>query len=353
MPFSEPSYTTDAINTMASGRRTSRPSVPEWAGELTLEDDLSGAEDPSEVGNASNTHVPNFMASMAASSNEEADSGSAQALVALEKHLSPSPHASGEELQGWLAEKLLTCGDEDVLIFWCEHWARRMEEMPDYESQLLTRSLFLDSIRRLQSLSNSTHAASTDALMLLDIEDGSDRSNAHADPTLVSRIQRLEKMPAYKPLLDAKAQLFELACGTDGRALLEAAFDGQMYFFQELIQDDNFEQYQGDVVDLDTARIKILLRAVADTDVEEAPTANPSDGPAFDLSSISALKLSRWQMRALAVSGSQAVLTAWQAHTHRSRGQAVGTEPVDLSHYGLAPVAEITDGHGGMSSEGH
>lgn len=89
----------------------------------------------------------------------------------LWERLSPSVTGTTTEteLAGWLVRKMAV--GVEVTQRWVRYWADRMDEAEHYEVQIIIRFLFLQSLRRLESLSTST-LSMDEAYMLLDRWDG-------------------------------------------------------------------------------------------------------------------------------------------------------------------------------------
>lgn len=221
------------------------------------------------------------------------------------------------DLLEWLVDRMSASGSQDVLPSWCERWAARMDEAAYYEDQMIVRSLFLRSIRTLHHLERAPtrHSAFTDAFMLLDIEDGRTRT-LPSDEEGNKSIERVRRLPNTKPLVDAEEELARLARDDAGRDLLDGIFREQLAFVLELFTNELFNSHLQNVISLEAAQMKLA----ADASQSKA-LPQPLDGLAarMDKSLISSLGLSKWQVRALAVSksGADLILTDWQARVYR------------------------------------
>lgn len=87
---------------------------------------------------------------------------SEQDISALHKGLFPTTSMPSAELQYWLADRL-SVGKEDPLLYWCQHWEKRLRATAHYQDQLLVQSLFLQSLQRLCHL-NTLSLPSLDAI---------------------------------------------------------------------------------------------------------------------------------------------------------------------------------------------
>lgn len=232
------------------------------------------------------------------------------ALPDLGEHLSTGAEVAPAELQGWLLRELGGCGEEGVFLpTWCKFWVEKMDGARHYRDQVILQSLFIQSIRRLYSLSRSADAGWADIYMLLDMEDNTPRT---LDAESRVRISRLQQVPSYRPLMDAKAQLLDLARDQSRRDHLRRAFDEQMSCFDGMIKDQILNQKVKRAINFDAARTRTIIRAAA-------PPSPPSPAGPIESSHVTSLLLTKWQLRGLAVAelGAGQVLTDSQARIYQ------------------------------------
>lgn len=235
-----------------------------------------------------------------------------------------------DELREWLREEFeLSTDEHDVLWFWCDSWADKVGESSNYEEQLINQSLFLQSVRRLHSLATTLPEAGAlfQAYMLLDIQDG--RPMQPRDQADDDTVSRMRAIPLYKPRIDAEDQLVELLPDRD-QFFPRIAFAQQIQFFVNLFKDHRFNSYVKDTIKFDTLRTEALLKS------RHADTS--ADGIDQVRGLTSELKLTKWQLRLLAVAHRSVpqVLTDWQHNVYRRRS---GDNTQDLTRY--QPVAAV------------
>lgn len=191
---------------------------------------------------------------------------------------------------------------------WCKFWEGKIDEAHHYCDQVILQSLFLQSIRRLHSLSTSDCAGWADIYIALDIEDNTTRS---LDDKTRGRIQRLQKVPSYKPLINAKAELLRLTRDQSRKEHLLRAFDDQMSCFDGIIKDPILFKLVKRAITFDALRTNGIVQA--------APMSPPSPAGPMDSSHVTSLLLTKWQLRRLAVAelGDGQILTDWQARIYQ------------------------------------
>lgn len=259
--------------------------------------EIPAPEEPDDVvGNASGPAQPLAVTEVA---SEPLD---------LARHLHPdTTKISEQDLQTWLSQKLASCSHGDILFFWCEHWAKRMDDACWYEEQAILRSLFLRSLRTVHSLCSVVPEYTTmaNAFMLLDVEDGRARQ-VPTDSKSVNGIGRLGGLPLYAPFMKAKAQITRIAQDHGRRVHLDALFHEQMGFFYELSTKGPFKVHLEDVVKFDIMRTNRLIQKATDRGPSPSEANGIAASPArladeADEEMVKTLKLTKWQVRALVV----------------------------------------------------
>lgn len=267
-------------------RKDMRPYLPPRFSHLMVEEDSSDQESMDK---------------------DEADGSQAE----LSRCLDPSAEST-EEMESWLTSQLPT--QRPTIAMWCEHWASRMNTVTTYEEQLIIRSLFLQSLCRLMSLSKScipglsTAETAADAYMLLDIEDAGLKGR-EPDPDAT---QRLSNLPPFIAFSAVSNDLCRIA-GNHSH-LVDLIIKRQAVFFHGLLKHPTLCKLSAPVVIFDTLRTQVVLgEAVANT-VEDASQARILEEPR-----INRLRLTNWQIRRLVLPGAdiQAILTNEQLRVFR------------------------------------
>lgn len=314
-----------------SARKDMRPYLPQWAAGLSLSEDPSDWEETADVHQDTNGTQD---------SNANAN-GSPAEKTGLQRHLYPRAEGS-QALESWLIAELAGQTKSAVLDTWCQHWAGRMDAVQSYEEQTIIRSLFLQSLCRLKSISSSRYAHSskaaaettTIAYLLLDIEDAGLKQRA----TSPEDIAKLSVSPKFAQFTEVTKELARKVAAEDPSAhrLLEGLLARQRAFFWELIQDSSFLKHANAVMEFDTMRTQVLLGA-AQVDDDEDRRAEVMQPPA-----IHSLKLTNWQIRQLALpkaSTLAAVLADSQLHAFRAGEQ---NEDSDFQFVDLSKVLPVT-----------
>lgn len=248
------------------------------------------------------------------------------------RHLNPEPGLERAKLAEWLGERLGR--PSAVFRFWCQSWADRIGSASHFQDQVLLQSLFVQSLYRVHSLSNvAAEDTMLEPLMLLDVEDGKPRELTEAEK---KSIRRLEKSPIYKPFLNAKTELIKAARDKTICDLLPGIYDEQMGFFCDLIKSSTFNNQLKKTVKLDTLRTKAITQGALAKSARQPsllPADKASPGVVFNSMMIKRLRLTKWQLRILAVSGPESanLLTDWQSYILHPEHSTL--KVYDLSQY--------------------
>ncbi|KAG6354875.1 hypothetical protein INS49_003956 [Diaporthe citri] len=236
----------------------------------------------------------------------------------LRRHLCPTPKEL-KDLQAWLSDRLNGTLDSDVLLIWCEAWARKMSGATHYEVQLLIRSLFLQSLSRLESLWASDKTTA-EAYMVLDIED----MELHPPQQLGEEGRGVLQHPLYTTATHAYQRLASLAresnLGPRGIDIINQISSRLAKFFHETFIHPTFFRVRKDVLSLCIRRAQILIQ---DFPCASGNTKEPEKlrDELLDTASIAALQLTNWQLQALLVPGADVheVLTEAQFGVYSAR----------------------------------
>lgn len=287
-----------------------RPFCPEWAARFMGE--------------------PSAVESVDASS--EADDPEDQ-LLELRRHLDTYNPELADRLARWVADKMAGESGE-IFGLWVQHWVGRMDRSEHHEEQLIIRSLFLQSLHILKSLSASSLAVE-DAYMLLDREDGSPRAGVQQ----ADAARRLGKIPQYVAYTAVNARLSTLAGSQSNLAsqVVKTTFAQETGFFQDIFRDPSLNVYAYKLIDLERLRTEVILQGA------QAQRLADKDDQArlLEDKAITTLKLTRWQLRRLAFPGANtgSILTDCQLRVYQQLVGPGGLPFVDLSN--VKPVAPV------------
>lgn len=340
-------------------RRDMRPYLPAWATGLTLVeepedlDDAAAAGDDNaghggDVGDDMDDHRAGHGVTAVLDNDGDGSAGHEHpsAVVELRRHLYPSTSDTLEGLKQWLVGRLTTNPGE-TLSAWLDHWAGRVDAAETYGEQLVIRSLFELSLRRLKGLSGSTQplSATEDATLpaytLLDIEDAGLEPRT-ADPETSGR---LAASPAFAQFTDVTNELLRRAApnGPATRSLLERLMAQRGPLFWDLMRHESFAKYAKAVMELEVLRTQVLLGEDEDKPGGDVPAT------ILQQPTISRLRLTEWQVRQLAIPGAQLgdVLTDCQSRMFLSLGdtedsqylQVLSAPPSTAQRTGTAEVA--------------
>ncbi|KAI0410363.1 hypothetical protein F5X98DRAFT_359723 [Xylaria grammica] len=256
---------------------------------------------PSSLGAKANTH---------GSTGTDSDillelSETADDVQGLSMALNPVYSKAETDLMRWLMT--LPC-TEEVLLPWCRFWAEMHDQAQSYNEQIVTRSLFLQSLRRLESLRCSAFSDAAESYMLQDMED----VRATPSPLDHATLGELEQSEGYVAWGAVRAQLMQHvdAGYADDLAML---LDRQACFFREVQAHEIFSSYIEDVVTLDRLRARGFL-CVEHPEGEEEKTYRRRL-----LDNRAALRLTNWQLRAIVMPGHNDVLTPEQASIYKDK----------------------------------
>ncbi|KAI8954524.1 hypothetical protein F4801DRAFT_533475 [Xylaria longipes] len=315
-----------------------RPFVQDWARGISLEAPRqspalvessfgvdSHAPEPSIVVNAVGGHPPDSNATGGCdmSSGEDLGGGESDKTGAVKPthaldslRIQLTSYSEGCDLQEWLVDKLLDNNDGKVLTYWCCYWQGRINAVKNLQDQLITRSLFEQSLQRLKSLYSDASAA--EAYMLLDKAD-----EGLAAPISDTRefVQNIQAIESCREWLEARADLRALvSIGASYIKDIEKRLAAhQACFLYNLMRLSPFHDHWSNVMAFDTKRIRVA--------VEDARQPAPQNDQQwwrdsahllFQEETIRMLKLTNWQLVML-FSGSCDPLTPVQARVFRQK----------------------------------
>ncbi|KAJ4394458.1 hypothetical protein N0V93_003676 [Gnomoniopsis smithogilvyi] len=317
-----------------------RPCLPTWAQHLSLEgspdlSDMDAVEDlasdsdndAQEDGKSNGTGHSDRAASTLASDDTPPVEELRHLLLSRQKaarSLSP--------LEAWVMGKVFDDNNQGYAA-WCNFWAQRMNNTDSYEEQLLVRSLFLQSLQRVQAIAQSeAFQGFTEAYMLLDQagaesfmvpedvgNDGDDRSLQDAVPyttwtDIYSRFLQLVQVVHEESQTE----------GTD--RLAERLRNQQCTFFHQLSTDPLRSDHLKNVLALDRLAFQVLVEMM-ESDKQAAPV-----DALLDTQWIVRLKLTNWQQRSLLAGANRAsVLTDFQRKLFQQEPLPGQSEFVDYS----------------------
>ncbi|KAI0435567.1 hypothetical protein F4803DRAFT_574345 [Xylaria telfairii] len=251
----------------------------------------------------------------------------------LYNHLYPATTRSTTALKEWLAGKASHKGS--IFVAW-------------------SRSLIIQSVRRLNSLSNAPAWAKTaDAYMLLDMRDNqlSGLQTQGCDMQIEDRQHELMKSPRYAEYVRTTDQFAQLVKGdisemADGIArcisLQHANFFHMLLFGIGRYTD--FNQYVMDVISLTRLRTAALIQNIRDRPNQQADSRHRKPF-LLGYSVGTALKLTDWQLQALldVHANDESILTDWQLHIYQKKFQQ-STQLDDISQRPLIIVPDANEG---------
>ncbi|KAI3400053.1 hypothetical protein diail_4591 [Diaporthe ilicicola] len=281
-------------------RRDIRPYLPSdaWAQNVVLE----GAPD-----NVDEVEISSVSEGSAVEKAAGSEVGAVREIVVL--HSSEEPESTlvlTDELEDWLAGKIIGIDDSMVLYSWCLHWEVRMRAAPHYQSQVLTRSLLLQSAHRVKSF---WAEGSADAFMLLDMGD----TEALSTSTEHNATQILSLNPAYIACAEASRQLSQCCSGISPRIalLLERLSEQQAQYLFHFLRHERFFAFAEAVMTLESLRTQMIVDSL-EGNLPGYDEALWEDG------TISSLMLTKWQLRALLMpSVDTPILTDEQSSVYR------------------------------------
>ncbi|KAL2280839.1 hypothetical protein FJTKL_12339 [Diaporthe vaccinii] len=268
-------------------------------------------------------------------------------VQALRQCLNP-PHITAERLRAlepWLWQQLATVhGPAEPLSAWCEHWEHRMDKAEDGPQQLITQSLFLHSLDRLERL-HITSIASVTAVaaaqhegnpeftaplhklyMVVDMSDS--KTRPLRDESLAQEtLDILRAVPAYRAVDAANADLAHIVEAQPHR---QAALDRmgvvtrvQLDALRYITTLSPFADYFFGVLAFEALRARTLTHALEAS--PPVPEHSPSDDALYGEEMAAKLQLTRWQLLQLQLPGAvvDRVLTPPQSRVARTQA---GTE---------------------------
>ncbi|RWA10339.1 hypothetical protein EKO27_g4766 [Xylaria grammica] len=310
-----------------------RPFVQDWARKISLEAPRqspalvgnSHAAEPSTEADTISGHPPDSNASGGCDMSSDQDlaggerdkTGAAEPTHALDSlRMQLTSYSEGCDLQQWLFDKLLENKDGEVLSYWCYYWQGRIDAVKNLQDQLITRSLFEQSLQRLKSLYSDASVA--EAYMLLDKAD-----EALAVPITDTRefLQSIQAIESCHKWLEARADLRALVgTGTSHIKDIEKRLAAhQACFLYDLMRLSPFHDHWSNVMAFDTKRIRVAVEdARRPVPQKDQQWWRDSTHLLFNEETIRMLKLTNWQLVML-FSGSCDPLTAVQARVFRQK----------------------------------
>ncbi|KAK9792838.1 hypothetical protein SCARD494_06706 [Seiridium cardinale] len=272
-------------------RKDIRPCLQPWAAHIQLDGDPSDCDvndldaDGSETGDGhpdERTQIP-------------------PSLV-LRKYL----FSSGETeiptaLEVWLHGKLATALGGKILPHWCEQWAKRVEEARHHEQQLIVRSLFLQSLRRLQGLWQGLPEPMVAAYTLVDIGDWELKTTIPGGKAILHELEK--KAGPFAACIATNVHLSSLFTAQPVRDFMETIAIQQLTYHKELLGHKTLCKYAKDVMSFDNLRTQVLIYSLQVSDDREVVHQGGLLSPDIILNenTVTTLNLTNWQRRALLV----------------------------------------------------
>lgn len=303
-------------------RKDIRPHLPrEWVGRLTpLTDNPSDIEEghAHEVFDVSSDDNDGEAQPAVPSLRVTESPATIDEVQRLRGHLD-APGMATEALEKWLIDKHQAeqeSGTElvpKIFCAWCKHWEARIDEVATCQDQSLVRSLFMQSLCRLNSLC-SADSAWANAFMLVDIV-GNTSAPAVGDQQEV--LSKLLRFPATQSCTDMNHRLVKaVKDGTDSSIVHQQADQTTAEQSQVLctMMTSPFLHEWSNVMALETLYARLIIQGMQNPTLEREEMEFLQTERDLILSKpvVETLKLSTWQRRALLLPGSFHVLTNYQ-----------------------------------------
>lgn len=247
----------------------------------------------------------------------------------LREHLEPYASKDAQELEAWLVARLAAASGSEDINSWTDHWAERMDRVENFEEQTIVRSLFLQSLCRLQSLASA--GLMEQSYMLLDVEDSSPRDQIQN----AAKASQVARYPPYVAWAALKAQFSSLADSSPACSC-ERLFEEQTDFFCEIFTRPPSPGLVEQVIKFDRLRTQLLL-----WDFRGAGAGDSEQADLLTAENILKLRLTRWQQRCLLLPGANVdrVLTDCQRRLYREEPEPDSMHFIKLSSIAPATVA--------------
>ncbi|KAI0859182.1 hypothetical protein F4860DRAFT_483378 [Xylaria cubensis] len=315
---------TDLFQNFELARKDIRP----YAKKLKHHISLTKAPDAAENHHGSSSINSQPRSQAGTSAQEQVD----LSLLKSHLYLDPDTTKGVAELKTWLLGKLADSQEDDSLHQWCQHWEGRIDAVQNFEEQVIVRSLFVQSLRRLESFGLiSTPAARS--YMLLDIDEAElHPKRVFAEEEMGEYKRTLEHLPRYQQCQEVNNML--LVNGGEQKSkkkIIDELLVQQAHLFIQVFKATAF--YHADwhsVMSLEAQRTQVVLDSFQDKYTPENNTPwSRSKAKIWDEKTIKILKLTRWQLRALAAPGAFRILTDWQARVFRQKFCPNPSQPTD------------------------
>ncbi|KAI0855990.1 hypothetical protein F4860DRAFT_494688 [Xylaria cubensis] len=268
--------------------------------------------------------------------------------AALKSLLYPDTTKKVAELETWLLSKLADSPSDDSLHQWCRHWEDRIDAVANFEEQVIVRSLFVQSLRRLAGFV-STGTSAARSYMLLDMDEAELQPERTVPEDMSDDLQMLETLPLYQQCQAVNNKLLVTA-GNHHQAMKETINElwlQQAHFFMQILTAPGSYADWRSVMDLEVQRTQVILDSFVDAPKEDKDWLGKKD-IIWDRKTIKILNLTRWQLRALVAPGAFRVLTDWQARAFyqkfclnpSQRMDTTNPSHIDLSSYPTTSVVK-------------
>lgn len=321
-----------------SCERNTRPHLPPWAQNITLddgspnndvEDSVSGRQDYVPEGYGTGAEDEDVQtndrhevaANIDVDTNGDKDSSPVPGISMTQVRevfgyikLGPSSMVvDTQNLEDWLFERLISGMDGEgapgVLTAWCRYWEWRIRKVGSVLEQVINRKLFIQSLRRLHSLSSTSLPSIDIAFIVADIENEEWRKLQRADHS--AAVQVLQEFPEYAAFKGVSDQLVRYINARPSQAAslhMKSLSEMQILYFQAVTLGPHFEHWK------DHIRLAIIWTCgiLRDLEPETDPApAESSDGTIrrpglwhengdvlLEDKTTAFLKLKTWQLRA-------------------------------------------------------
>lgn len=258
-------------------------------------------------------------------------------------------YAGSGSHQQWLVRRLASSSpseDQSLIMKWCTHWARSISRAENSQDQVISQSLFLQSVRRLhaihtmvpalssvQRIAASQHPENPDfqtpldqLYMVVDICDSKRRPSI--DDLLVSQTSEFfNTLPAYRALRDANTQHARLItktpppCSQVVENLMQDLSTAQSNALYYITTSALYTDYFFGVLGFETLRTRMLVESFeSNMNHENNAFWRRHRDALLRPEMMACLKLTDWQRRVLLLPGADGhVLTNWQSLLFRSR----------------------------------
>lgn len=315
-----------------SCRRDIRPHLPIWAQDVSLK------EPPSDEDATDHERGKGDAISVEDTSSEDEDAASEEhekagdvsngaahdgALTAEDLRRAirgylVNPIVTGpDQLERWLAEMLASESENAVLLAWCKYWLDRSKQVTSHMEHIITRDLFLQSLRRLYSISQTTttrecvvadQTTLATAYMLADKDDGELRTFERGGYDDAS--DQLRHFSEYEALQQANARLARtvtknMASSTVTR-LTRRVSESLTHSLLDLVKGPAFFNHWRGVFLLEAARTNVILHGLENihdgTDSSMVRWRASRDQLLMD-ETIESARLTNWQIRSMLLPG--------------------------------------------------